>query len=149
VQLNHLGIHTETVSERPREDPQSKKPFFDKEQTSAMITWLFLFLGPLTRNVRWNVCNEIHVAHIQSTWGLAEAEFIIINRNNIKLFDFTISGDRRIVFSLIFPAFVWILLQFGEMNAVTQQHFQDSLSLADGNFELFYFSAYLSTSFLF
>ena len=37
-----------TVSERPREDPQSKKPFFDKEQTSAMITWLFLFLAPLT-----------------------------------------------------------------------------------------------------
>ena len=37
-----------TVSERPREDLQSKKPFSDKEQTSAMITWLFLFLGLLT-----------------------------------------------------------------------------------------------------
>ena len=49
VQLNHL-LHSyrNTVSERPREDPQSKKPFFDKEQASAMITWLFLFLDPLT-----------------------------------------------------------------------------------------------------
>ena len=37
-------------------------------------------------------------ANIQSTWRLAEAEFIIINRNNIKLFHFTISGDRKIVF---------------------------------------------------
>ena len=75
----------------------------------------------------WNVCNEIHAAHIQSTWRLAEAEFIIINRNNIKLFHFTISGDRKIVFSiLIFHAFVWISLQFGQMDAVTRQHFQDS-----------------------
>ena len=32
------------------------------------------------------------------TWRLAEAEFIIINRKNIKLFHFTISGDRKIVF---------------------------------------------------
>ena len=55
-------------------------------------------LRALTRNVRWNVCNEIQAAHIQSTWRLAEAEFIIINRKNIKLFHFTISGDRKIVF---------------------------------------------------
>ena len=53
-------------------------------------------LRALTRNVRWNVCNEIHAAHIQSIWS--EAEFIIINWNNIKLFHFTISGDRKIVF---------------------------------------------------
>ena len=59
-------------------------------------------------NVRWNVCNEIHAAYVYSTWRLAEAEFIIINRNNIKLFHFTISGDRNIVFVLlIFHGFVW------------------------------------------
>ena len=40
-------------------------------------------LHALTRNVRWNVCNEIHAAHVQSTWRLAQAEIIIINRNNI------------------------------------------------------------------
>ena len=37
-----------TVSVRPREDPQSRRPSFDKEQASTMITWLFLFLRPLT-----------------------------------------------------------------------------------------------------
>ena len=37
-----------TVSVRPREDPQSRRPYFDKEQASARITWLFLFLRPLT-----------------------------------------------------------------------------------------------------
>ena len=37
-----------TVSLRPREDPQSRKPSFDKVQESAMIIWLFLFLRPLT-----------------------------------------------------------------------------------------------------
>ena len=58
-------------------------------------------LHALTRNVRWNVCNEIQAAHIQSTWRLAEAEFIIINRKNIKLFHFTISGDRKIVLFFI------------------------------------------------
>ena len=57
---------------------------------------LLFNLGPLTRNARWNVSNEIHAAHTQSTWS--EAEFIIIIRNNIKLFHFTISGDRKIVF---------------------------------------------------
>ena len=66
-----------------------------------MITWLFLFLGPLTSNVRRNVCNDIHAAYIQSTWSLVEAEFIIINKNNIKLFQFTISGDRKIFFTYI------------------------------------------------
>ena len=56
----------------------------------------------------------------QSTWRLAEAEFIIINRKNIKLFHFTTSGDRKTVFfKLIFHVFVWIPLQFGQMNAVT------------------------------
>ena len=88
-------------------------------------------LHALTRNVRWNVCNEIQAAHIQSTWRLAEAEFIIINRKNIKLFHFTISGVRKTVFfKLIFHVFVWIPLQFGQMNAVTQQHFQDSTLLS-------------------
>ena len=56
-------------------------------------------LHALTRNVRWNVCNEIQAADIQR---LAEAEFIIINRNNMKLFHFTISGDRKIVFSNLY-----------------------------------------------
>ena len=37
-----------TVSVRPREDPQSRRPSFDKVQASAMITCLFLFLRPLT-----------------------------------------------------------------------------------------------------
>ena len=56
--------------------------------------------GPLTptRADRWNACNEIQAGHNQSTWRQAEAEFIIINRNDIKLFHFTISGDRKIVF---------------------------------------------------
>ena len=57
-------------------------------------------LHALTRNVGWNVCNEIQAAHIQSTWRLAEAEFIIIDRKNKNLFRFTISGDRRTVFFL-------------------------------------------------
>ena len=78
-------------------------------------------------NVRWNVCNEIHAAHIHSTWRLAEAEFIIINRNNIKLFHFTISD---IVFVLlIFHGFVWILPAVGQI-AVTRQHLQDSALLS-------------------
>ena len=37
-----------TVSVRPREDSQSRKPSFEKVQESAMIIWLFLFLRPLT-----------------------------------------------------------------------------------------------------
>ena len=37
-----------TVSVRPRENPQYRKPCFDKEQESAKIIWLFLFLHPLT-----------------------------------------------------------------------------------------------------
>ena len=37
-----------TVSVRPREDPHSRKPSFDRVQESAMIIWLFLFLRPLT-----------------------------------------------------------------------------------------------------
>ena len=70
----------------------------------ALLSYFVAFLQvrwplhALTRNVRWNVCNEIQAAHIQSTWRLAEAEFIIINRKNIKLFHFTISGDRKTVF---------------------------------------------------
>ena len=97
--------------------------------TNGFVTFLQVRwpLHALTRNLRWNVCNEIQAADIQSTWRLAEAEFIIINRNNIKLFHFTISGDRNIIFfKLIFHVFVWIPLQFRQMNAFTRQHFQDS-----------------------
>ena len=35
---------------------------------------------------------------LKVTWRPAEAEFIIIYRNNIKLFHFTIFGDRKIFF---------------------------------------------------
>ena len=97
--------------------------------TNGFVTFLQVRwpLHALTRNLRWNVCNEIQAADIQSTWRAAEAEFIIINRNNIKLFHFTISGDRNIIFfKLIFHVFVWIPLQFRQMNAFTRQHFQDS-----------------------
>lgn len=108
-----------------------QETFFHKEQASAMITWIFLFFGLLTRNVCWNVCNKLHAAHFQNTWRLSEAKFIIINRNNIKLFHFMISGHREIVFILlIFDAFVWILPQFGQMDTVTWQHFQDSTLLS-------------------
>ena len=101
----------------------------------------------LTHNIR---CNKIHAAHIQNTWKQAEAEFIISNRNNIKLFYFTMSGDRKIVFVLlIFHAFGRNPPQFGQMNAVTRQYFHDSTLSADGNFELFPISAYLSSSFFF
>ena len=49
VQLNHLGIHTEILSLSDHVRIRSPRNlFFDKEQTFAMITWLFLFLGPLT-----------------------------------------------------------------------------------------------------
>lgn len=48
--------------------------------------------------MHWNVCNEIQAPDIQSTWRLAEAKIIIINRNKIKLFHLTISGDRKIFF---------------------------------------------------
>ena len=88
-------------------------------------------LHALTRNVRWNVCNEIQAAHIQSTWRLAEAEFIIINRNNIKLFHFTISGDRKIFFFTYISricldsAAVWT-----NERSVTRQHFRDSTLLS-------------------
>ena len=79
---------------------------------SNFVTFLHVRwpLHALTRNVRWNVCNEIQATHIQSTWRLAEAEFIIIDRKNIKLFHFTISGDRKNVFffKLIFHVFVSI-----------------------------------------
>ena len=72
----------------------------------------------LTPNVRWNVCSEIHVDRIQNTWRLAEAEFIISNRNNSK--HFKMSGDRKIVFVvLISHAFAWNPPQFGQMNTVT------------------------------
>ena len=107
-------------------------------------------LKALTRNVCWNVCNEIQAAHIQSTWRLAEAEFIIINRKNIKLFHLTISGDRKIVLFFISricldPAAVrtdkWTLSRDNISNI--------QLSLADGNFEFFSFFANLSFSFLF
>ena len=37
-----------TVSVRPREDPQSRRPSFDKVQAFATITWLFLLLRLLT-----------------------------------------------------------------------------------------------------
>ena len=69
---------------------------------SKFVTFLQVHwpLYALTRNVRWNVCNEIQAAHLQSTWRLAEAEFTIINRKNIKLFHFTISGDTKTVFFL-------------------------------------------------
>ena len=74
----------------------------------------------LTPNVRWNVCSKIHVDHIQNTWRLAEAKFIISNRNNSKLFHFKMSGDRKIVFVLLIShAFAWNPLQFGQMNTVT------------------------------
>ena len=109
--------------------PPPHPPPPDWVPTNGFVTFLQVRwpLHALTRNLRWNVCNEIQAADIQSTWRLAEAEFIIINRNNIKLFHFTISGDRNIIFfKLIFHVFVWIPLQFRQMNAFTRQHFQDS-----------------------
>ena len=105
-------------------------------------------LHALTRNVRWNVCNEIHTAHSQRTWS--EADFIIINRNNIKLFYFTISGDRKIVFFYLY--FTHLFGFRCSLDKWTLSHDNISkiqLSLAHGNFKLFSFSAYLSFSFLF
>ena len=107
-------------------------------------------LHALTRNVRWNVCNEIQAAHIQSTWRLAEVEFIIINRDNTKLFHFTISDDRKIVFFYLY--FTHLFGFRCSLDKWTLSHDNISkiqLSLAHGNFKLFSFSAYLSFSFLF
>ena len=105
-------------------------------------------LRALTRNVRWNVCNEIHAAHIQSIWS--EAEFIIINWNNIKLFHFTISGDRKIFFFyLYFTHLLAFRSSLGRWTLSRDNISKVQLSLADGNFELFSFSAYFSSSFLF
>ena len=104
-------------------------------------------LGPLTphaltRNVRWNVCNETHAAHIQSTWS--EAEFIIISRNNIKLLHFMISGDRKIVFlNLYFTHLFGFRSSLGKWTLSRDNISKIQLSLEDGNFELFSFSAYL------
>ena len=70
------------------------------------LLWICWPLDALTRNVRCNVCNEMCAAHIQSTWRLAEAESIIIYRNNIKLFHFTISGERETVFLFSFFSFL-------------------------------------------
>ena len=90
-------------------------------------------------------------ANIQSTWRLAEAEFIIINRNNIKLFHFTISGDRKIVFLNLYsricldPAAV---RTNERCHATTFPRFNSPIK-ADGNFEFFSFSANLSFSFHF
>ena len=107
-------------------------------------------LHALTRNVRWNVCNEIQAADIQSTWRLAEAEFIIINRNNIKLFHFTISGDRKIVFLNLYFTYLFGSRCSSDKWTLSRDNISKiQLSLADGNFELFSFSANLSFSFLF
>ena len=101
-------------------------------------------------NVRWNVCNEIHEAHIQSTWRPAEAELIIINTNNIKLFHFTISGDGKIVFFyLYFTHLFGFRCSLDKWTLSRDNISKIQLSLVDGNFELFSFSAYLSFSFLF
>ena len=107
-------------------------------------------LHALTRNVRWNVCNEIQAANIQSTWRLAEAEFIIINRNNIKLFHFTISGDRKIVFLNLYFMYLFGSRCSSDKWTLSRDNISKiQLSLADGNFGLFSFSANLSFSFLF
>ena len=108
-------------------------------------------LHALTRNVRWNVCNEIQATHIQSTWRLAEAEFIIINRKNIKL-----SHSRFLVIERLFFFFnLYFTYLFGSRCSSDKWTLSRDniskiqLSLADGNFELFSFSANLSFSFLF
>ena len=108
-------------------------------------------LHALTRNVCWNVCNEIQAAHIQSTWRLAEAEFVINNRKNIKLFHFTISGDRKTVFffNLYFTYLFRSRCSSDKWTLSRDNISKIQLSLADGNFELFSFSANLSFSFLF
>ena len=107
-------------------------------------------LHALTRNVRWNVCNEIQATHIQSTWRLAEAEFIIINRKNIKL-----SHSRFLVIERLFFLNLYFTYLFGSRCSSDKWTLSRDniskiqLSLADGNFELFSFSANLSFSFLF
>ena len=115
--------------------------------TFLQVRWS---LHALTRKVRWNVCNEIQAADIQSTWRAAEAEFIIINRNNIKLFHFTISGDRKIVFLNLYFTYLFGSRCSSDKWTLSRDNISKiQLSLADGNFELFSFSANLSFSFLF
>ena len=109
-------------------------------------------LHALTRNVRWNVCNEIQAAHIQSTWRLAEAAFIIIiNRKNVKLFHFTISGDRKTIFieELYFTYLFGSRCSSDKWTLSRDNISKIQLSLADGNFEFFSFFVNLSFSFLF
>ena len=107
-------------------------------------------LHALTHNVRWNVCNEIQAADIQSTWRLAEAEFMIINRNNIKPFHLTISGDRKIVFLNLYFTYLFGSRCSSEKWTLSHDNISKiQLTIADGNFELFSFSANLSFSFLF
>ena len=78
------------------------------------------------------------------------AEFIIINSNNIKLFHFTISGDRKIVlFNSYFTHLFGFRYSLDKWMLSRDNISKIQLSLADGNFELFSFSAYLSFSFLF
>ena len=113
--------------------------------TFLQVRWS---LHALTRNVRWNVCNEIQAADIQSTWRLAEAEFIIINRNNIKLFHFTISGDRKIVFlNLYFTCLFGSRCSSDKWKLSRDNISKIPLSLADGNFELriFHFPFYFNS----
>ena len=110
-------------------------------------------LHALTRHVRWNVCKEIQAAHIQSAWRLAEAEFIIINRKNIKLFHFTISGDRKtgFFFNLYFTYLFGSRCSSDKWALSRDNISKIQLDLLSRMviFELFSFSANLSFSFLF
>ena len=76
---------------------------------------------------------------------------MIINRNNIKLFHFTISGGRKIVsfFYLYFTHLFGFRCSLDKWTLSRDNISKIQLSFGDGNFELFSFSAYLSFSFPF
>ena len=146
-----------TVSVRPREDPQSRRPSFDKVQASAMITCLFLFLRPLTPVSAdpWRPleCNEIHAAHQSTKWTPSEANFHLNSSSFLAIIQNCFTSGFLVAEELFFYLYATQLLGFRrslEKWVLSRDNISKiQLTSADGKCKLFSFSTCFSSSFLF